>query len=65
MSEKSDWLLGLWVFCAFAVDVFFIGGAAYITFWRGRSAWWILAAIVVCQSPTLYKVLARRFGVTL
>lgn len=59
----TDSVLIVWMILAFGLDAFLTGGAAYLVFWRGFSGWWFLLAILCGMSPTLYKVLAKRYGV--
>lgn len=59
----KDWLLALWVVAQFLFDASVLGFTAYVVFWKGRSGWWFLLAMILCSSESLFKVLRKRFGV--
>ncbi len=56
-------LLMLWIICDFLFGTFLIGGSIWMVLYKHCSGWWVAIAIVLCMSPTLYKVLAKEFGV--
>lgn len=44
-------------------DVFFVGGAVYLSIWRHCSGWWVVLGIVLCMSPTYFKIIRKEFNV--
>lgn len=64
MSEReSDALLIAWIVLATLWDFACLGLCSYEVFWRSHSGWWFLLAIMLTMNPTLFDVLAKRFGV--
>ena len=59
----KDSVLITWIVCAFLFDVFLLVGTSYLVFGRGASGWWFLLAIAIGMSPTLFKVLRKRYQV--
>ena len=36
--------------CIASLDAFFIGGAAYLVFWRHENPWWMLLGVLLAGS---------------
>lgn len=62
-AELRDAVLIVWLVLDFSLTAALMAGAAYVVFWRGRSPWWFALAVLVSVQPTLYKTLAKRYGV--
>lgn len=63
--EKTDWILITWMVTSFALDVAILSATTYLVFWRGASGLWFVFAVLLlaANSPTLVKVLKKRYGV--
>jgi len=63
VDRPKDWVLIAWLVLDFCKDTFIVAGTAYLVFWLHHSAWWWLLAVWLISSPTLFKVLRKRYGI--
>ena len=60
---NNDWVLIIWIVCTVLWDFAVFGATTYLVFWREQSGWWFILAVLLTAQITLFKVLAKRYGV--
>jgi hypothetical protein len=58
----TDYVLIVWLVLAALWDVLVFGMFSYLVFWCGHSGWWFVFALIITQSPTLFRALQKRYG---
>lgn len=59
----KDIVLMTWIICDLIKDIFLLSGSIYLVIWKGCSGWWIILAMILSGSPTLFKVLKKRYEI--
>lgn len=62
-NEKRDWVLIVWLLTTLAWDFMVAWGLWQVVFVLNRSPWWILLAMWLWSTPTLFKALRKRYGI--
>lgn len=62
-NEKKDWVLIAWLFTTLVWDCLIAWALWQVLFVLNRSFWWTLLALWLWSTPTLFKVLRKRYGV--
>ena len=60
---KKDNFLIAWIICDLIKDIFLLSGSIYLVIWKGCSGWWIVLSIILSASPTLFKVIRKRYEI--
>ena len=61
--KDGDAVLIVWLLISLAWDLIVWSFTAFIIFWRGRSAWWVVLAIALSSATSLFEALRKRFSV--
>lgn len=59
----KDWVLITWLIVDFLMGVFLLAGSIYLVIWKGCSGWWIVLALILGSSPSLYAALKIRYKI--
>ena len=61
--NKYDWVLIVWILSTVVWDVLIWWALWQVVFELNRSPWWAILAMDLSSTPTLYKVLRKRYGI--
>lgn len=60
---RDNTLLLIWLIITIIESFILFVGSIYLVLWRGCSGWWIVLALLLVSSSSVFKVLRKKFNI--